>query len=424
MNYFLLSLELFMYVFAVYIAFRKKELAIIYLPVIFFANTVIGEHFASAFIYYGIITMVLLYILRQNESFVKSNVFSILLIIYFAVLMGRSANLVNIRQDLFNVMWLFFCIPVIPVLYKKYSRETVMKELGSSSLIILLIFILNAGLSTVFRYDVYSMYGITSGVIYGNMFATDFNILAIAIFLVFMRALNSKNLLFLVVGIAAIALLCLTMRRSVIGLAFFGVAIVMLLFFIQNIKNALVFGVLIMAAAVFIIAKTDFVPSFNDRYELRHLDERALEEEKRLFEFDLIYNDVFVHHRYSAWFGFGLFNSSGNYGDGTFYDRSLHSDMTSIMHSGGLIGLTLYLLMMLSAFLTAMRRATGFRDRLVVMFCAAVFVTFALTGRFTQVGCMLLLMLALNIPVSVPEYEMEEEEETEELPEQGSLSVS
>lgn len=424
MNYFLLILELFMYGFAVYITVRKKELAILYLPVLFFTNTVIGEHAVSAFVYYGIVTAMLLFIMKDNIKFLKSNIYAILLVIYFFVLMGKAGNLGSIRQDLFNVMWLFLCIPIIPVLYKKYTRDTVMKELGQSSFIILAIFILNTALSSFLGYNVYSMYGITSGILYGNMFATDFNILAVAVFVLFLRALSTRNVLYLVVGVAALALLSLTLRRSVIGLAVMGTAIAMLLFFIQNIKSALVLGVVMMAGAVFIVAKTNFVPSFNDRYQLRNLDERSLDEEKRLFEYNMLYGDMFVHHRYSAWFGFGLFNSPGNYGDGTFYDRTLHSDVTSIAHSSGLVGLVLYLMMVIYAFYSAIRRSSGRTDNLIIIFCAVTFITFTLTGRFTQVGCMLLLMLALQLPFALPEYEAETEEETDEAPAHGALSVT
>ena len=424
MNYFLLILELFIYVFAIVITIRKKELALIYLPVLFFANTVIGEHAISAFVYYGIITGILLFIVVKNTSFLKSNIFAIFLIIYFFVLMGKAGNLGAIRQDLFNVMWLFFCIPIIPVLYRKYSREQIMKELGQSAFIILVIFILNTGLSSLTGFNVYSMYGITSGILYGNMFATDFNILAIALFILFLRALSVRNVLYLGVGIAALALLSLTLRRSVIGLAVMGLAIAMLLFFIQNIKTALVLGVAMMAGAIFIVAKTNFITSFNDRYELRRLDERSLDEEKRLFEYNMIYGDMFVHHRYSAWFGFGLFNSPGNYGDGTFYDRTLHSDVTSIAHSSGVMGLCLYLVMFTIAFATAIRRSTGRTDNLIIIFCLVTFITFTLTGRYTQVGCMLLLMLALQIPSALPEYETETEDDLEEIAEQGSLSMT
>ncbi|RYE12327.1 MAG: hypothetical protein EOP51_31760, partial [Sphingobacteriales bacterium] len=401
---------LFMYGFAVYIVIVKKELALLYLPVLFFINTLIGEHAITAFVYYGIICFLIIYIIRHNSHFMKANVFAIMLIIYFAVLMGKSANLVKMRSDVFNVMWMFFLIPLVPMVFKKYTRDVIMKELGLSCCIILIIFIVNTGLSTVFHYNTQAMYGITSGILYGNMYATDFNILSIAIFVLLLRAINTKNILYLVVSIIALGFVTLTLRRSVISLSILGVGLVVLLFFIQNIKSAMIFGIVAVLAAGLFFTKSKFLSTFNERYELRQLDERALDEEKRLYEYELIYRDMFIHHRYSMWFGYGLLDSPGHYGDGKLYDRSLHSDVTSIAHSSGVIGLTLYMLMFALAFGRAIKASYLRADNFILFFCAIAFITYTGTGRFTQVGCLFLLTLVLSIPLAAPVYEVEAEE--------------
>jgi len=426
MNIFFIILELFMYGFAVFLTLRKRELAILYLPVLFFINTVIGEHVVSAFVYYGIITFLLIYIIKDNTHFIKANVFAIMLIIYFAVLMGKSSNLIKVRQEVFNVMWMFFLIPLIPMVFKKYTREVIMKELGICACILLGIFIINTGLSSMLNYNIHSMYGITSGVLYGNLYATDFNIIAVAIFLLLLRAIRTKNILFLVVSVLALALISLTLRRSVIGLSILGAGLVVFLFFIQNIKTAMIFGIVAIVAGGLFFTKTKFLSSFNERYELRQLDERALDEEKRLYEYELIYRDMFIHHRYSAWFGYGLLDSPGHYGDGKLYDRSLHSDMTSIAHSSGVLGLVLYLLMFAWAFIRSIRSSYLRSDNFIIFFCAVVFITFTATGRFTQVGCLSLLMLLLNIPLSSPAYEAatEESDEAQPDPDKGQLVLN
>src|SRR5690606_19079263 len=95
---------------------------------------------------------------------------------------------------------------------------------------------------------------------------------------------------------------------------------------------------------------TSFLDLFSERYELRDLDNRELGEEKRFLEYELIYSDMFVYQDYSPWLGYGLFDSGGNYGKGILGTRTLHADITSILHSFGFIGLTLYLLMFVTAF--------------------------------------------------------------------------
>jgi hypothetical protein len=337
------------------------------------------------------------------------------------MLMGRPTDLIKIRSDLFNVIWFFLAIALIPGIFKKYSREVILKELSLSACIILVIFILNVALSSILKFNVHSMYGITSGIIYGNMYATDFNILSIALFIVLLRALNKRNVFYLVICIVALTFIGLTLRRSVIGMSLLGAAIIMLLFFVQNIKNAIILGTLALVLGGGILMKTNFISSFNERFELRKLDERSLDEEKRLLEYQLLYNDMFVHKRYSAMFGFGLFNSPWNYGDGQFYDRSLHSDLTSITHSSGVIGVIIYILLIITAFFHALKAASNKTDYFTIIFCAIAFITYTATGRFTQIGCMFLLFLVLNISFTKTAEEIEyEEEEADE----GQLAIA
>ena len=60
MNTFLLAVELFLYAFAVYILLKKDEFAILYLPVVFFADTITDRHVVPAFAYYAIISIIIL----------------------------------------------------------------------------------------------------------------------------------------------------------------------------------------------------------------------------------------------------------------------------------------------------------------------------------------------------------------------------
>ncbi|SHF39294.1 O-antigen ligase family protein [Flavisolibacter ginsengisoli] len=412
MNTFFLLLEVFLYAFAIYIFVIKKELGIVYLPVLFFIDTVITTHIISTFVYYGIISILILQFIRKNIDFFKNNMFAFYLLVYFFILMTKSENLQMIRQDLFNVMWLFITISLIPSIYRKYSREIIFIELSQSAFIILIIFILNVVLSSLFHYNAYSMYGITSGILYGNLYATDFNILAIAIFIVFLNGLKANNLLYLIAAIIALSFIGLSVRRSVISLSVLGVVIAMLILLSQNAKKALAFGGLAILLGAFVLLKTGFVSTFNERYELRNLDERRLDDEKRIFEYNLLYEDMFIYKRYSPWFGFGLFNSAGNYGNGKFYDRSLHGDLTSIAHSSGILGVVLYLLMILNVFYSSLKSAETKADRLIILFGLITFVAYTLTGRYTQIGCMLLLFLAVKLPLTKEEFNHAEVEDT------------
>ncbi len=421
MNALFLFLELFLYCLAGYLLIKKGDLGILYLPVLFFIDTVIDNRLIPSFVYYSIIILIILQFIRNNSNFLTNNIFALLIFSYFLLLTTKSGDLVSIRQSLFNVMWFFLLLPVIPSIYKKYPREIIFKDLARSATLILLIFIANVLLSTYFKFSPYAMYGISTGVMYGNLYATDFNIIGIAIFILLLWSIKKTSLINLAVVAIAIAFIVLSMRRSVLGISVLGMVIVAFIYLSQNAKKILLFCIVGVLGGFIVISKTNVLNSLSERYELRNLEERNLNEEARYFEYDMLYTDIVKHKRYSGWIGFDLFNSPGNYGDGRFYERSLHGDIPSILHSSGIIGVLLYLTMIVIAFLQAYKAASSRNEKLIVLFCLFTFVTYCLTGRYTQVGTMLLLFLVAKLPVAKEQIELELYIEPEPVPDRPAL---
>lgn len=411
MKLFFLVLEAFIYAYAFYLLVKKKDLALVYLPVLFFANIVITP-VAPAILFYGTISLLLLSIMVRNSMFLGNNIFAFLITVYFLLLLPKSKDLAAIRPFVFGVIWFFLSVPLINAIYQKHSREVIFKELSNAALLILLIFNANVVVSSFFKYSPHAMYGITSGVLYGNLFAVDFNILPIAVFITALSVMKEKSALRFVVLMVAFCFIMLTLRRSVMGLSAAGIGFAFLISMAQkNAQRVLAIGSLVFLVGYLVVANTSFLSLFNERYEMRNLDDRALEEEKRFIEYELLYKDMFVYHDYSPWFGYELFNSWGNYGRGVLGDRSLHSDITNITHASGLIGLSLYLLLVFTAFRQAYRRANTNTEKLSVFFCAMTFLAFTTTGRYTETGYMMFLFLLLLLPLS-EEAETEKETQT------------
>jgi hypothetical protein len=415
MNLFFHVLEAFLYILAFYLFYKKQELALIYIPVLVFAYVILEVRLIPSLAFYGTISILMFACIKRNVSFFKYNIFALCLVLYFTLLILKVDDLLTIRPFLFSIMWYFLAIPLIVALFKRYPRQVIFDELANGSLMILMLFVVNVLLSTVFGYSSRSMYGISSGVLYGNLSATDFNILAVASFVVLLKLLEKKNLIALLTYVAAFAFIMLSMRRSVMSITALGLVVLVLILIAQKkLKKVFAYGALAFLVSVVVVFNTNFLDEFNARYELRKLDERELEEEKRFIEYELLYNDMFVHGEYSPWLGFGLFDSKGNYGRGVFEERSLHGDLTSIAHSSGIIGVLFYLLMALAAFVTAFRASSSKTDKLIILFCAAAFAMYTVTGRYTEVGCMILLFLVLSLPVAKEEHYFEEIEEEEE----------
>jgi hypothetical protein len=293
---------------------------------------------------------------------------------------------------------------LIPAIYKKFPAEVIFKELSNGCLLILIIFILNALASTWYKFSPMEMYGITSGVMFGNLWAAAFNTMPLALFIVFMYGVSEKKPSHLIVSIVTFFFIMLTLRRTVIVLSTLGILIsLMTLLTREKAKMFFMAGGFIAVIGFCVYNYTDFFAEFKERIELRKLDERDLAEEKRFFEYSLLYDDMFVYHAYSPWFGYELFNSAGNYGKGVLADRSLHGDIPNIWHSSGLLGVAMYLLMIGTAFMQAWRAARRYRDKLLFAFCGISFAAYTGSGRYTEIAATLLIFLIVSLPLATSE---------------------
>lgn len=408
MKIFLLLVEMFLYGFSFYLIRRKGELGIIYIPVLFFAFTLIDPVLPLP-VFYGTVGLVFFLVFRKNYTLLQQNVFSVLLFLYFVILLTRASD--TIKYSLvYSVLIFFLALPMISLVYKKYSYEVIFKELTNSALIILVLFVLNVICASITRYvPEFVMYGISSGVLFGNIELAEFNVIGIALFVVLMRLLHKGDLYIAGIYIAALAFMMLTMRRSAMFVCVLGIPFAILSTLTQKAaKKVLLFVFLTAVIGSVIYFNSSFASIFEERYAMRNLDEKKLDEEQRFSEYSIVYDDMFVFKDYSPLFGYGLFNSIGNYGRGMYFGRSLHSDLASIAHSSGLIGVVLYIFMILTAFITAFRASTSRADKIIIGYCFIVFTIYNITGRFTQAETMLLLFLVCNLSLTKKEKENEQ----------------
>lgn len=399
MKLFFLIVEPLIYIGAGYLFIYKKDLAILYFPAVYFASMIIDSAL-PAIVQYAFFSFYILFLIYYNPLFFKKNVFSVLLFILHLLLIPGSSNFVFIRPTLFAVLYTLLLVPLIMSVLEKYPRETIFEELANSAFIILTLFLANVVFSTIFSYSPYEMYGMQSGVLYGELVDTDFNILGIAVFIALLFLTYKMNPYHLFLTLLSISAIGLSMRRSVMGTCIMGMLFMLLILTVRGraTQAFTALGIVAFLGAV-IILSTDFTEIFQERFERRSLATRELAEEGRFAEYELLYRDAFVYYDFNPWSGYELLNSGGNYGKGIFGTRSLHGDITNIIHSTGVIGLALYLLMVLTVFRESIKHIHTPTDRLIVLFCFLVFVVFTITGRYNQTGYMVLFFLLLSLPL-------------------------
>ena len=401
MKFFFILIELFIPIFAGYVLWKKKDLAIVYFPLLFFCDGLV-EKSLPATINYLVFLGILGYLVFFNLKYLKSNIFSFLLVLYFIMLLPYSKDLNRIRPDFFAAVSVFTLIPLFAEVYKKYPRDIIFEELAKSSTLVLLFFIINTILSTLLKYNPTEMYGITSGILYGKVFLTDFNILVFASFLVVRKGIKDKSLIHILLYLTTVFFVLLSFRRTAMALTVLGTVIVMVeLLNFKQIKDFILYGAIIAIVSFVVVYYTGFIDVFWERYELRNLEERALGEEKRLMELDFMYKDFFFQFFYNPWFGYELFDYRGpNYGKGIFGDeRPLHSDFATIAHSSGLIGLFLYISLVITALIKIWRRTSSRADFFQFFLCLIAFGVFFLTGRYTGAAFMTMMFGLWTLPL-------------------------
>lgn len=382
---------------------RKGALSVVYFPLFFFVYSIIDSSLPTSFYQLLIICFLGYYVIYHLPFFFK-NIFSIIIVLYFSLLALDVPDLVKIRSAFLEVVTLFLLIGVIPEIYKKYPRDVVFKEVSFSAILILVLFIVNALFSTLFKFNPGMMYGISGGVLFGKIIFANFNIMPLACYVVFQRAIKDKKPLYLLVFLITVFLVLLSLRRTVMLLTILGafVSLVNLVEF-KNLKKLLGLVGVISIVTLVVITSTGFLGMLKERYELRNLDDKSLEEEQRIQEIGLVYNDLFVYYDYNPWFGFRLFDAKGNYGKGVFGDRNLHTDLTVLVHSGGFFGLFLYLSMVCTVFLSVWRRTSTKFDYMQFFFILLVFSIFFVTGRFNNVQSSIMIYLILCLPFALDE---------------------
>lgn len=401
MKGFFLLVEFALPLLAIYWVIRKQSLAIVYIPFIMFSYHVIEKKLPGFFMYF-ILVALLIYFVVYNLPFVKKNIFSIIIFFYFLILLKNyQEEFKEIRPFIVNVSWLFLGIGLIPYIYESYSREKIFREISFAALLTMSIFSINTILSTLFKYNPEAGYGITTGVLYGNISNDYYNIFPVALYLILRRGIRDKNLLYFGVYFISIFFVLLTMRRSVMLLSVIATMIVMAeLMDFKNIKQFMAYGLAIALVSAIVISNTSFLDQLIERYEKRDLENRSLEKENRLLEFDLLYKDLFVYYDYDPWFGFGLDQSHGNYGKGKLGTRSLHTDFANITHSAGLLGLFLYLMMVSVAFWAVWKKTNSKSDKIQFFFILFCFLLYFINGRYTTVNATLMMVGILNLPLA------------------------
>jgi hypothetical protein len=414
MSYYPLVLEILVYTLTAYFIYKKKELAIIYLPLLLFITSMTEVFYLRALVRYAIYSGLIFYSAYRVNGISIYNKYALLLLLYFTILfITNSSGFEDARSTYFNMALFLLSIIIIPNIYIKHERENILNEVYKMSFGVLSLFVINTIVSTLTGYAPMRMYGISTGVLYGRLFAAAFNIVPVVLFFYLLYKVKNISLINIIMALLAFSMLLFTMRRGVVLVAFIGMGVVLLyLVWYQKTGHLVVFSYSALIVVIIFFGYTGYYTQIIERFEHRFSDREVVHlEEGRFVDHRLIYEDIFIYRRYSPYIGYEFFNSAGNYADGIYGSRSLHPDIPVIVHATGLIGLLLYLLMIFKIFHQSWLSSFWPEDRFIWIFCLLVFIVFTITGRITSASYAIALVSILMIPMS----NLSEQDENENI---------
>lgn len=392
----LLLVDFALPVLMLYWVVKKGSLSIVYVPFIFFAYRAIGKS-EIVIIYHLMFGLLLIYYIIYNLPFLLKNYFYLVLILMLTYGIFFLGPLKPIRMSVIGLYWFFTIITLGPQIARRYSKDLMNNELGRSGFYILLFFISNSILATFLNYYPEIGYKFSSGISFGNISISEYGVLPIATFLALRKGVKENNFFIILVVVAGLFFTLLTMRRSVMLFSIIGVLVALIeLLTFKQIKKVIGYGVFLLSISFAVLYYTGFMNQFQERFEKRNLEDRPVDEERRVLEYTLIYNDLFVFYDYDPWFGFGPMKSESNYGRGVFGERPLHSDITYFIHGFGIIGFIVYLIMVFTVFLNGYKRMKNREDLSVFIFISFYFLSFLFIGWPKVPMSPILLFMALS----------------------------
>ncbi|MBN1187809.1 MAG: hypothetical protein JXB49_36385 [Bacteroidales bacterium] len=334
--------------------FYRFRLGFIYkIPVYIIAFNILGGFFdvGSGIGTARNITMlvVTLAVIIEYRSLVFSE-FKLLFVFlaYGFVLCFFSSNFLNSIKEYIVV---FYTLLMFPAGYYLVTDKEKLNKFTDGIIGMAVIFVLNGIFAKNLgaRPDVYGGTGFTMG---GIAFT---EILQGSIFLIALPSIlgsadsKSKKALVLLLGLGIMILLILSLRRT-------SVIIVLIAFCYYAVKNrnyrwSIVYFLIVAAPVYFLffsVVNNAVSERLEDRPELV-AGGYSITQEYRYLEYGIVYKEVTSNAKMFL-VGRDFLNSQGNYNQGRWGTRVLHSDFTLILDGSGFIGLILYLLIIIDLF--------------------------------------------------------------------------
>jgi hypothetical protein len=276
------------------------------------------------------------YILIRNKQLITQNIWICIFLLYILFLIPFSSNL---KESISNylVVWNSLLSFSLGFLFIKNLNH--LKALNTFSIIMMFIFLIN-GLFTSYFNIGESLYGgvlTLGGFVFDRLYSASVFLILLPIITPLVKSKVYRMVIFFCSAITFIFLV-VSMRRTAFLVPVLGFTVY---FFLARNKNRVL---IFMLSFIFLLGIS--YPLYKDTLN-KQLSARSrqltvsLTNEYRYKETVIVLKETFSQLN-TALFGKEIFNSKGNYNEGRWGRRALHTDFAVLLHGSGLLGIILY----------------------------------------------------------------------------------
>lgn len=353
------------------VIYRYKYNVIYFLPTFLIIFDVLSGWFATGSGFGNlrniILTLFILYIIIRNKNVVLMNPWIVVFLVYTLFLVPLSSDP---RNSIINYLVVFNSLLTFSIAFYLFKNLQQLSELNKFLIIMMFIFNANALLTSQLGIgrNIYGGSFTLGGFVHARLYSGSVFLLLLPIVIPLIKSKTYRIIVFVFSAVLYIFLL-LSMRRTSFITPLLGYLVY---FTISKNKSRVIISVLTLLIIV-IGAFPIYKDVLFDQFLVRKTTlEAGLTTEYRYREIGIVWKETFSNPK-AALFGKEIYNSVGNYNEGLWGRRALHTDFAILLHGTGMTGIILYSLILIGILIGYFKYIfwypkTGFANELNAVF--------------------------------------------------------
>jgi hypothetical protein len=326
-----------------------------------------------------ILFLFMLYLIVRNKGILALNQPLTLYLAFTLFLIPMSSEP---RNSVINYVIIWNTLFSFSIGFYFFKNVNQLRELNRFSIVLMFVFLGNALITSSLGIgrNIYGGSLTLGGFLHARLYSASIFLLLLPVIIPLIKSRTYRTIVF-ICSAALYIILVLSMRRTSFLIPIVGYLVYFI--FSKNKNRLIISGLVVITIIVgsYPLYKDMLIEQFSAR---RNTMEANLTDEYRYKEIVIVWNETFSNPK-TAMVGEELFNSAGNYNNGQWGPRVLHTDFANVLHGSGVIGTLLYTCIFFSIAFSFLRfYRTNYRNDFLNEL-SAVFIALFVTAIFISV---------------------------------------